>query len=87
MSVWLLLAVAAACAHGFEPLGPPPEYVRERGSWAPEELNRDLLACLDQAHGGAMRAYGRSGARDEILQRALRDGTTNCMRERGWARR
>ncbi len=85
--MYLLLAGAAACAHGSEPLGPPPEYVREGSSWAPEELNRDLLACLDRAHESAMLAYGRRGARDEILWHALRDGTTNCMSERGWALR
>ena len=75
-----------ACA-GPPPLGSPPEYVRARGTWEPEELNRDLIGCLDGAHDAAMARYAAKGAPDPVLQKALRDDTSTCMEQKGWEAR
>ena len=75
-----------ACA-GQPPLGPPPQFVRARGIWEPEELNRDLIGCLDGAHADTIDRYAAKGAPDRVLRKALRDDTSTCMQEKGWETR
>ena len=82
----LALLWVSACAAD-PPLGPPPEFVRAQGTWAPEELNRDLIGCLDVAHRDAMDRYAAVGAPARVLQRTLREDTSTCMQEKGWETR
>jgi hypothetical protein len=76
-----LLATAGcvACASPVEegPEEPPPSYVRFHGPWVPEVLDRDVVACTDEARESLKRAAAAN-------RRELRDRTTKCMEERGW---
>jgi hypothetical protein len=80
------LLALAACA---EPSVPAPEeeplvFTRQRGAWTPEELNQDVVACVDSAHTAVLgdpQAMQRSPVEARAL---LRERTVACMDERGW---
>jgi hypothetical protein len=83
----LLGFVVAGCAadHGPASEGPPLLFVRQRGAWAPEDLNRDIADCIDLTHPvlvvDASLQEGPSGS----ARSALRDRIVACMDERGWS--
>ncbi len=77
-----------ACATGVgehRPLA-VPEFARPDGPGNPEELHRDLILCLDQAHEGVLSGFSRFRA-PGAARRALSDDTTECMARAGWVRR
>ncbi len=84
----LAAAGLAACATAADEKveEPTPAYVRFHGPWVPETLDRAVVECTDEARD-AIRAEPdaprRTGAE---LRRAMRDHTTECMKERGWKR-
>ena len=81
-----LAAALAACAG---PSGPAPEdaplvFTRVRGAWTPEELNQDVIDCVDSAEAailGDAKLFRRSPGTARAL---LRERTVACMNERGW---
>ena len=76
----------AACAG---PRSPAPEeeplvFARARGVWTPEELNQDVVACVDFAAAGIL-ADAQVRERPAGTARALlRERTVACMNDRGW---
>jgi hypothetical protein len=79
--LWLLIACAA-------PGGPPPSaplvFVRSRGAWAPEELHRDVAACIDASHAAILAEPFYLESPPGTARGALRERTVACMDERGW---
>jgi hypothetical protein len=81
------LALLLGCAAGGEatPQEPPLLFVRARGVWAPEELNRDVAECVEVAHAAVMADPGQLEAPPGAPRAALREQVVACMDERGWA--
>ena len=77
-----------ACATGVSEQRPlaVPEFARLHGSGVPEQLHRDLILCLDEAHEGVLSGFPRFRA-PGAARRALSDDTTDCMARAGWVRR
>jgi len=63
---------------------PTPEFARPQGAWTPEELHRDLIRCLDEAHAAVLSEIGSSRAAGATVRRAMRDRTSECMAGAGW---
>ena len=79
----LLFACTAGPAAG--PEGPPLLFVRPRGVWAPEDLNRDVSECVDVAHAAVLADPSQLEAPPGTARAALREQVVVCMDERGWA--
>jgi hypothetical protein len=86
-AAWTALFALAACA-GSE--GPAPReeapllFTRQRGAWTPEELNQDVIDCVDSAEA-AILGDPKLASRPMGTARALlRERTVACMNERGW---
>jgi len=77
--------VACAAEHGPLEQGPPLLFVRQRGVWAPEDLNRDVAECIDLVHPELMRDATLQGAPPGAARAALRERVVACMDERGWS--
>ena len=77
-----------ACATGVGEQRPlaVPEFARPDGRGIPEELHRDLILCLDEAHAGVLSGFPRFRA-PGAARRALSDDTSECMARAGWVRR
>jgi len=65
----------------------PPEFARPRGPWRAEELNRDLITCLEQAHQELLAEFATFRGAPAIPRKALRDRASQCMRSKGWVSR
>jgi hypothetical protein len=63
---------------------PTPEFARPQGAWTPEELNRDLVHCLDKAQAAVLAELGSSRDPEATARRAMRDRTSQCMAGAGW---
>jgi hypothetical protein len=80
-----VIGLAACAGHS----SPPPEeaplvFARARGVWTPEELNQDVVACVDSA-AAAILDDAQVLARPAGTARALlRERTVACMNDRGW---
>jgi len=89
LPVLALLVVACAGCAGSEASapegGPPLLFVRTRGVWAPEELNRDVSECAEAAREAVLADPKQLGAPPGTARRALRDQVVVCMDGRGWA--
>jgi hypothetical protein len=83
----LLGSAFAACAaeHGPVEQGPPLLFVRQRGAWAPEDLNRDVAECIDLVYPELMLDAGLLEAPPGTARAALRQRIVACMDERGWS--
>ena len=83
---WAALALAA-CA-GPEGPAPPPEppllFTRQRGAWTPEELNQDVIDCVDSAEAAILGDATLPSRPPGSARALLRERTVACMNERGW---
>lgn len=90
-AAWIGTAVLGGLACASSPdeggVDPTPEFVRAQGTGTPEELHRDLIACLDEAHAAVLAELGTSRAASASVRRALRDRTSQCMARLGWVGR
>ncbi len=80
-----LFLFACAADRGAGPEDPPLLFVRTRGVWAPEDLNRDAAECIDVAHAAVIADPSRLEAPPGTARAALRERMVACMDERGWA--
>jgi hypothetical protein len=81
-----LLLLLLGCAGGERPPEKPPLiFVRQRGAWAPEDLNRDVAECVDASHAAVMGDARQLGAPPGAARAAWRERVVACMAERGWA--
>jgi hypothetical protein len=83
----LLGFALAGCATDRHPVedGPPLLFVRQRGVWAPEELNRDVADCIDLTHPKLVADARLQEGPPGTARAALREGIVACMDERGWS--
>jgi hypothetical protein len=65
--------------------GPPLLFVRQRGVWAPEDLNRDVAECIDLAHPELLVEVRLQEGPPGSARAALREQIVACMDERGWS--
>ena len=80
--------LAAGCAPGPVPIDPePPRFARARRAWAPEELDRDIVACARAGREAALARDDLLTAHVTVLIRAQREATIACMAERRWVAR
>jgi hypothetical protein len=63
--------------------GPPLLFVRQRGAWVPEELNRDVAECVDQVHPTLLADESLRLGPPGTARAALRERMLACMDERG----
>jgi hypothetical protein len=81
-----LFGPLCGCAAGEGPAeGPPLLFVRQRGVWAPEELHRDVAACIDLVHPELAADAGLRERPPGAAREALRERIVACMDERGWS--
>lgn len=82
-----LLGSLSGCAASGGPgaEGPPLLFVRQRGVWAPEELHRDVAACVDLVHPELAADPGLWESPPGTARGALRERVVACMDERGWS--
>jgi hypothetical protein len=59
--------------------------VRQRGAWAPEDLNRDVAECIDRVHPELMADAGLREGPPGTARLALHERIVACMDERGWS--
>ncbi len=88
LAVGLGVLALGACATGVggqRPLA-VPEFARPDRPGVPEQLHRDLILCLDQAHEGVLSGFPRFRAPGSA-RRALSEDTSECMARAGWVRR
>jgi hypothetical protein len=86
--VWGLLGAAlAGCAADSSPAeeGPPLLFVRQRGVWVPEDLNRDVAECIDLVHPALQADASLQLGPPGTARAALRERIVACMDERGWS--
>ncbi len=83
----VLCGLACASSPDGGGVDPTPEFVRAEGAWTPEELHRDLIACLDEAHAAALAELGASRTASASVRRTMRDRTSQCMARSGWVER
>jgi hypothetical protein len=82
----VLLLVLLGCAAGDAPPEKPPLiFVRQRGAWAPEDLNRDVAECVDASQAAVMADPHTLESPPGAARAALRERVVACMAERGWA--
>ncbi len=83
----VLLVAAVGCAGGGDagPDDPPLLFVRPRGVWTPEDLNRDVSECIAASHAAVVADPSQVGAPAGTARAALRGQMVACMDERGWA--
>jgi len=79
--------IACASTPDEESVGATPEFVRPQGAWTAEELHRDLIHCLDEAHAAVLAELGDSRAAGARVRRKMRDRTSECMAAAGWVDR
>ena len=81
-----LLALAACAGQ----VAPPPEedpplvFTRQRGAWTPEELNQDIVDCVDSADAAILGDAKLSRRPPGTARALLRERTVACMNDRGW---
>ena len=80
----LALAACAAPAPGRAPEGAPLVFTRPRGAWAPEQLNQDVVACVDAADAAVRGDPSLPERPPGTASALLRERTVACMNERGW---
>jgi hypothetical protein len=87
LGVGLLGCMLAGCAAEYGPSveGPPLLFVRQRGAWAPEDLNRDVAECIDRVHPELLADAGLRQAPPGTARVVLRERIVACMDERGWS--
>lgn len=83
----LLGGLACASSPDEVRVEPAPEFVRPQGAWTPEDLHRDLIRCLDEAHGAVLAEFAASRAGPATARRAMRARTSECMARSGWSPR
>ena len=83
----VLCGLACASSQNGGGVDPTPEFVRAQDTWTPEELHRDLIACLDAAHAAVLAELGASRATSASVRRTMRDRTSQCMARLGWVGR
>lgn len=85
--VWGLLGALAGCAADSTPVdeGPPLLFVRQRGVWVPEDLNRDVAECIDLVHPALQADANLQIGPPGTARAALRERIVACMDERGWS--
>ncbi len=83
----VLCGLACASSPDGGGVDPTPEFVRAQNTWTPEELHRDLIACLDAAHAAVLAELGASRATSASVRRTMRDRTSQCMARSGWVER
>ncbi len=90
-AAWIGTAVLGGLACASSPdeggVDPTPEFVRPQAAWTPEELHRDLITCLDEAHAAVLAELGASRATSASVRRTMRDRTSQCMARSGWVER
>src|SRR5262249_23637617 len=79
----LLLAIACAGPASPPPEDPPLVFVRQRGPWTAEDLQRDEAECGD-ASRAALKDEPDRPAGSEAARAELRERTVGCMDGRGW---
>jgi len=80
----LALAACAAPAAHPAPEQAPLVFTRPRGAWAPEQLNQDVVACVDAADAALRSEPGLPERPPGTASARLRERTVACMQERGW---
>jgi hypothetical protein len=83
----LLTPIGCASTVEEPPDESPPEFARPRGPWTAEELNRDLITCLEQTHQQLMAEFATYRGPPVTLRMALRDRASECMGSKGWVSR
>ena len=83
----LLGRALAGCAAdgGHSEEGPPLLFVRQRGVWEPEDLNRDVAECIDVEHAKLLADASLQVGPPGTARAALRERIVACMDERGWS--
>lgn len=83
----LLGCALAGCAADGGPSeqGPPLLFVRQRGVWVPEDLNRDVAECIDLSHPKLLADASLQVGPPGTARNALRERIVACMDERGWS--
>jgi hypothetical protein len=79
-----LLAGACSSAGSGDALRPAPVFTRSWSPYTPEELNRDVVACAEEARSSLAQEAGSEPASGPRLRRALHERTAACMEQRGW---
>lgn len=83
----LLTPIGCASTPEEPPDEPPPEFARPRGPWTAEELNRDLITCLEQNHQELMAEFATYRGPAVTLRMAVRERASTCMESKGWVTR
>jgi hypothetical protein len=90
-ALWIGMAALGGFACASSPdeggVGTTPEFVRPQGAWTAEELHRDLIHCLDEAHASVLAELGGSRAARASVRREMRNRTSECMAAAGWVGR
>ena len=81
-----LIALAGCTAAGPPPAPdePPLLFTRQRGAWPPEELNQDVIDCVDSAEAAILGDAALLSRPPDHARALLRERTVACMNERGW---
>jgi hypothetical protein len=79
------LLALAACATPAAPVPeePPLLFTRPR-AWTPEQLNQDVVDCVDSAEAAVLGEPGLAGRPPGTARALLRERTVACMDQRGW---
>jgi hypothetical protein len=87
VGIALLGLALAGCAAERGPAaeGPPLLFVRQRGVWTPEDLNRDVAECIDLVHPELLVDVRLQQGPPGTARVALRERIVACMDERGWS--
>jgi len=82
----VLLALAACAGEAGPPPAedPPLVFTRQRGAWTPEELNQDVVDCVDSADAAILGDPKLLHSPPGTARALLREHTVACMSERGW---
>jgi hypothetical protein len=80
----LLLCAACAGPGGAPPPSPVPVFVRPRGVWSAEELQRDVVECSDAVREKMLAEPAWLGSPRGAAAAAYDARVVACMNERGW---